>query len=139
MQTQTNITKHASAAESHQNSLYRLGFVGGPFDGHEAQSDDLPEAYLLLPLGPAANSSHASPGIAPRVARYKLASARLVMSCHVPIVLCRCEYCGTTTDSPSRRSLAWSRCLDALSRWFKTRPSAWNGSPSRRSSIHVQD
>ena len=111
MRTQTNIAKSTSANVGEQNSLYRLTFVGGPFDGHEAHSDVLPDTYFQLRSGPAGCSTKAGPEVAPRVARYKLESVRLIVSWNAPIALCRFEYRGTVTVSPSCRSPWWSAAL----------------------------
>ena len=127
MQTQITIATLMSATGNDQNSLYRLTFVGGPFDGHEAQSDDLPDTYLQLQSDPTRCNSKAGPAVMPRVARYKLASVRLAMSDHVPVIRCRFEYCGNVAISSSRRSLYWRRPLAALCRWFKPRPSGCSG------------
>ena len=139
MQIPTNVAKLNSATAAEPSKLYRLAFVGGPFDGHEAQTDVLPDTYFQLQSGPTGCSTKAGPEVTPRVARYKLASVRLVIVWHAPIALCRFEYCGTEMASPSRRS-SWWRCrVDNFWRWVEAWRSNCTGHDSRRRSVHVQD
>jgi hypothetical protein len=139
MQAQTNVANVTSSIGSAHNKLYRLAFVGGPIDGYETQSDVLPDTYFHLRSGPAGCGTKAGSGVSPRVARYKLASMRLVTLWHAPIALCRFEYCGTATASVSHRSSWWRRRLDAFWQWIEPQLSGRNGHDLRRSSVHVQD
>ena len=92
------------------DSLYRLVFVGGPFDGHEAQSAFLPDEFFQLGSGVATRNREAQPPGTPRLVQYRLTKSKLAMCSHEPIVLCRFEYCGTVPSSlPNRRW--WRRCL----------------------------
>jgi hypothetical protein len=123
VQAQTNVVNLTSATGSEQSKLHRLAFVGGPFDGHEAASDVLPDRYFQLRSGPAGCGTVAGPKVTPRVARYKLASVRLVMVWQAPVALCRFEYCGTVTASPSHRLSWWRRRLDVFWRSIEPQPS----------------
>jgi hypothetical protein len=95
------------ASEDGQDALYRLVFIGGLFDGHEAYWDVLPEPCVKLYSAEAAGRA-AKNGTAPRGALYESASSRLCSHGPAPFVVLRYTY-RETRELPSRS--AWNRCL----------------------------
>jgi hypothetical protein len=116
--------------------LYRLQFAGGPLDGAEFDSADVPEACLQLASGPADCATRTGTVALPRHARYRLRSVRLV-NCAPPVVACGYEYAGTgcTATSPGRW---WQRCWRAVCDWIEPRPRP-HFTHKTRNVIHVQD
>ena len=139
MRDVANIVESLSPTGDVQHSLYRLTFVGGPFDGHATQSGGLPSQYIELRSVPVRRGTKSAAASTPLLARYKLTTMRLVMSWRSPIVQCRLEYCGTTPGNSSQTLPWWQRGLAKFWRWFEPRPSVSNAHISRRSSVHVQD
>ena len=96
------------------DSLYRLVFIGGPFDGHEAQSDVLPDQCVAL-RSDGADGEAAEKAATPLLARYRLQRATLVMQSHEPVVWYRYHYCGTEVGRSrpivglARRLASWLR------------------------------
>jgi hypothetical protein len=127
------------ASEEDQDTLYRLIFIGGPFDGHEADWQVLPEACVKLYSAEAAKRATKS-GLttAPRGVLYELKSSKLCSPGPAPFVLLRYTY-RETRELPSRS--AWNRCLLWVRMlWSDPRsPVDRTRDQSRRSSVHVQD
>ena len=116
------LTHKSVAADSIQplpDSLYRLVFIGGPFDGHEAQSDVLPDQCVAL-RSDGADDEAAKKVATPLLARYRLQRATLVMQSHEPVVWYRYCYCGTEV-SRSRRIGGLARRLASWLRFYGSR------------------
>jgi hypothetical protein len=107
-----------SLVSDKQDTLYQLFFVGGPFDGHVARSDTLPEASLVLASGPADCGSRVGSVIVRRLARYCWTSTRLLTGTESPVVMFRFEYRGTASNYPASIQPLWRRTMAALRRWW---------------------
>ena len=103
------------------SKLYRLLFVGGPFDGFETHSDALPERNIALPSGPSHCATKTGDTLIPRLAAYQLSRVEIDLTRSAPVALCRFVYCKTMTGHPvSKRGTIFRWCkrwLKALGRW----------------------
>jgi hypothetical protein len=97
-------------AASVPDALYRLVFVGGPFDGHETQSAFLPDEYFRLRSPMTARDRETGPPHATRLAQYRLTKSNLVMCSQEPVLLYRFDFCGMVAGNLSKASW-WRRCL----------------------------
>ncbi len=124
MRVHAHVTDPAPPTYPAQDSLYRLVFVGGPFDGHETQSALLPDEYFQLRPGPAPCKTETGLATTSRLAQYRLVKSKLVICSQDPVVLCRFEYCGPTLVNASKTAW-WRRCLIA----------SWRGGHPRNSNL----
>lgn len=119
MKTRQLLSTLASTTEL---SLYRLSFVGGPWDGHETESAALPAKRLEVSTGPLGCATRHRGYRIPRRALYELRTVTLVNGAPTPVVQYRFEYCGTAI---AERSLLrrWHQYFDAFWNWLEPRPS----------------
>jgi hypothetical protein len=137
MHNSTDIPCETTSEPSTNANLYRLLFVGGPFDGAEVPAATLPGNRLELASGPAGCGTRLGCNVTPRVARYRMQNLRLDTIDQVPVVSCRLEYCGTAAAHSAPASRWWTRYFDALWQWLEPRPRQIFLRNTKRSIAHV--
>ncbi len=120
MRLPTDSVAISLATAGTSDALYRVAFVGGPFDGHMARWGTLPRMCLDLASGPADCGTRVGSTTVRRAARYRWTSTRLVSLKGAPVVIMRYEYHGTARQDAAPRAPLWRRSLAALRRWWMT-------------------
>jgi hypothetical protein len=130
------IAKPTSSAHPTHDCLYRLAFIGGPCDGYQTQSGELPHGHLQLRSGPADCGTKAGPAVSPRLAHYRLSTTKIVLSRQSPVVLCRFQYCGTAMTPPTE---SWRRrVFNFVRRLYTSQSNMPSPRLTQRSTVHVQ-